>query len=72
MAHRNIFAYTAPGSDGPAFVSLNQHHDGRVVLTVRESKPADAAYGETIDVEIPRTELTEFAFRLGALVAAKG
>lgn len=57
MSHRNIFAYTAPGSDGPAFVSLNQHHDGRLVLTVRGPKPANGTYGETVDVVIPQGEL---------------
>ena len=46
----NIFAYTAPGSDCPAFVALN-YRDNRIVLTARSKG------GPTIDVEIPGDQI---------------
>jgi len=33
--NRNIFAYTAPGSEYPGYVSINREPDGNVTITVR-------------------------------------
>lgn len=48
---RNIFAYTASGLE-PEFISINQHHDGGVVLTAR-SPARCGQIGATIDVPVP-------------------
>jgi hypothetical protein len=57
--HRNIFAWTAPGADSPAFVSINER-DGKFTLDardiVRDGKP-----GATIQITLPRTELANMA-----------
>ena len=33
----NIFAYTAPGSGYPGYVSINRDADGNIAVTVREA-----------------------------------
>ena len=32
---RNLHAYTEPGADYPAYISINRHADGRLTVTVR-------------------------------------
>ena len=55
----NIFAYTEPGSDFPAFISINRRGD-RIVLTAR-SRGGQS----TVDVDFPEQQLLELskAFR---------
>lgn len=53
---KNKFAYTAPESIYPAFVSLNER-DGFMVLTVRGPRKENGDCGETVDVPVPRSEL---------------
>lgn len=48
----NLFAYTEPGSDFPAFISINRRDD-RIVLTARSR----GAAGSTVDVELPAPQL---------------
>lgn len=36
---KNIFAYTAPGSDYPEFLSINET-DGKVSISARGTKPS--------------------------------
>jgi hypothetical protein len=54
--HTNIFAYTAPGSNYPEFVSLNQQADGSITLSVR-GPAIVAACGPQAEVTLPRREL---------------
>ena len=52
----NKFAYTAPESVYPAFVSLNER-DGFMVLTVRGPRKENGDCGETVDVPMSRADL---------------
>lgn len=52
----NKFAYTAPGSSYPAFVSLNER-DGSMVLSVRGPRKNNGDCGDTVEVSIPRADL---------------
>lgn len=52
----NKFAYTAPESIYPAFVSLNER-DGFPVLTVRGPRKKNGDCGDTVDVPLPRAEI---------------
>lgn len=56
VQQKNIFAYTAPGSEYPEYVSLNER-EGSVVLTLRGPKNARGHVGETVDVTLPPLEL---------------
>lgn len=61
---QNFFAYTAAGL-APAYVSLNEHDDGTVVLTARGS--GDGA--KTVEVVLPLEQLAELyrgAYRLAS------
>lgn len=77
MPPRNIFAWTPPTHPYPEFVSLNET-GGQITLTVRGPKraadPPDYPHdlpGHTVEVVLPRAQLTELACRLAALVADK-
>jgi hypothetical protein len=59
--HRNIFAWTAPGANYPAFVSINQQADGTFTLDARQPVQADGSCGVTISIPLPLRELAEMA-----------
>jgi hypothetical protein len=66
--HKNLFAYTAPGSNFPAFVSLNQREDRDLVLTVRAGAKLDGLVpGHTVDVSLPSEEVAKLIEGLLAL-----
>lgn len=48
---KNIFAYTAPGSDYPEFLSINET-DGKISISGRGTKPS-----ETIGIPFPVEQL---------------
>ncbi len=58
--HRNIFAWTAPGANYPAFVSINDRH-GTITLDARGPIQADGKCGETVQIELPTRQLAEIA-----------
>lgn len=39
----NIYAYTEPGSDCPAYISINEHSHSEVAVSVRSSGSAAAS-----------------------------
>lgn len=41
--NKNIFAYTAPGSNYPGYVSINRTPDGDVTITVRAAPDTSSA-----------------------------
>ena len=66
---RNIFAWTAPGADNPAFVSINEQSDGRFTIDARDIV-RDGKCGATIQITLPRTKLADMAKALEDRVAA--
>lgn len=58
---RNIYSYTADGSDTPEFLSIYEI-DGKIIVA---SRPAGCAIGE---LELPRDELLKLLGRLTAEV----
>lgn len=58
MNDRNIFAYTAPGSDFPDYLSINRK-DERVVVTVRGGRGGDLA-----EMTLPQEELDKLIYAL--------
>lgn len=67
MTHLNIFAYTAPHSSLPPFISINVEDDGRVMLHVRSSE-ADGG-GQAV-AEIPRSQIPDLIIGLQAVVSS--
>ena len=61
---KNIFAYTEPGSSFPAFVSLNQHPDGRITLTVRAAGDGGRNMG---DIVLPVEQMNKLAAAITVL-----
>lgn len=53
----NIFAYTAPGSSYPEFLSVNWQ-DGNIVVTVRSSASGDGE-GAQATMTLPRNAAKE-------------
>jgi hypothetical protein len=71
MTQRNIFAYTAPGSDYPPYVSLNEVN-GEVQLTVRGRYDRTVpASGIPAMVLLSCDELEKFADALNAYLAVR-
>lgn len=62
---RNVFAYTAPGADFPAYVSINLVND-KIVLTARDKGAVNLA-----DVELPREKIADLIQSLLALPPVK-
>lgn len=58
MRDRNIFAYTAPGSDYPDYLSINRK-DERIVVTVRGNRGGDLA-----EMALPQEELDKLIYAL--------
>ena len=58
MKDRNIFAYTAPGSDFPDYLSINRR-DERIVVTVRGNRGGDLA-----EMILPQEELDKLIYAL--------
>lgn len=64
MRH-NIFAYTAPGCNYPAYISVNvDDTDDRVVVTVRSLAKEDGSCGDTSEVKLEPKQLSELARKL--------
>ena len=55
---RNIFAWTAPGANYPAFVSINDR-DGKITLDARGPVEADGKCGQTIQIQLSPLNLAE-------------
>ena len=55
--HRNIFAWTAPGTNSPEFVSINCHENGTFTLDARGPATLDGRSGETVRVILPVRQL---------------
>jgi hypothetical protein len=58
MKDRNIFAYTAPGSDFPDYISINRK-DERIVITVRGGRGGDLA-----EMVLPQEEIDRLIYAL--------
>lgn len=58
MKDRNIFAYTAPGSDFPDYLSINRR-DERIVVTIRGNHGSDLA-----EMILPQEELDKLIYAL--------
>lgn len=58
MKDRNIFAYTAPGSDFPDYLSINRK-DEQIVVTVRGRRGGDLA-----EMTLPENELDALIYAL--------
>ncbi len=55
----NIFAYTAPGSEYPGYVSINRTKDGDVSVTVRGEVDKSGEYplpGAVAEFTIPESD----------------
>ena len=52
---RNLAYYTAPGSNYPAFISVNEQDDGQVEITVRSTPEADGTEGVQASVLLDPT-----------------
>lgn len=61
---RNLFAYTAPGTNYPNYMALNRNEDGSLVLDARGPATADGKCGATIQVPVPREEAKRFIHAL--------
>ncbi|MDE2096840.1 MAG: hypothetical protein KGL39_06295 [Patescibacteria group bacterium] len=59
--HRNIFAWTAPGANYPAFVSINDRGADGITLDARGPVQPDGKCGETIQITLPVRQLAEIA-----------
>jgi hypothetical protein len=57
----NLFAWTAPGSNYPPFVSINRKGD-EIYVTVRATPPTKGACGDTITVLTPADAWKETSF----------
>lgn len=64
---KNIAAYTAPGSNYPEYVSINERN-GEVVLTARG--PGGDPSAPTVDVPLPRAELVKLSAEIDKYLAA--
>jgi len=60
----NIFAYTVPGVNYPAFVSVNRDENGGVTIIVRSKANPDGSCGPTAQITLESEELKNLAFRL--------
>lgn len=58
MKDRNIFAYTAPGSDFPDYLSINRK-DEKIVVTVRGNRGGDLA-----EMILPQDEVDALIYAL--------
>lgn len=58
MKNRNIFSYTAPGSDFPDYLSINRR-DEQIVVTVRGGRGGDLA-----EMILPQEELDIMIYAL--------
>lgn len=70
--YTNIFAYTAPGSNYPEFLSINKQDDGTITIDVRSPPSFDvmqsdhpplAVCGPAVRMPLPRDQVA-------ALIAA--
>ena len=55
----NLFAYTAPGTDYPGYVSINRTPEGDVAVTVREAptvRENQFSEGMTVTFTVPADE----------------
>jgi hypothetical protein len=62
---KNLFAYTAPGSSYPEFISVNREPSGGLNIIVRSPSNADGTCGNTAFITLtPQQEcdLTEALF----------
>jgi len=56
---KNLFAYTAPGTDFPEFLSINRQADGRITVTVRgPSRHVEGEHG-WVTMTLPEHELSK-------------
>lgn len=56
----NIAAWTAPGCDYPAFVSINITAPGEVMITVRSPQRPDGGCGHVTAATLSMPEFVEF------------
>jgi hypothetical protein len=62
---KNLFAFTAPGTTYPEFISVNTEDGSNVVeITVREKAKLDGACGQTATISISRHQALELASAL--------
>ena len=64
---KNIAAYTAPGSNYPEYISINERN-GLVVLSARG--PGGDPYARTVDVPLPRRALVMLSAEIDKYLAA--
>lgn len=50
--HRNIHAFTAPGSSFPPYLSINVESDGNVSIHVRSKAAADGRMGSSASISL--------------------
>lgn len=65
---KNIFAYTAPGSNYPETLSINEQDDGSVTIDVRAPASAHGSCGDVVRMSIPQEQLLNLAEAINAKV----
>lgn len=55
MERTNVYAYTAPGSNYPEYISINRTSDG-MEITVRSHAKQDGACGDTASIILSNEE----------------
>lgn len=57
----NVFAYTAPGSSYPEYLSLNVDEHFNLVITVRGEAKGDGSCGETVNITLTPQQVQSLA-----------
>jgi hypothetical protein len=57
----NIYAYTAPSSNYPPYISINRTDNGGVSITVRSPAKDDGACGDSAMITLTQDEFSELA-----------
>lgn len=68
----NIYAYTAPGSSYPEYLSVNVNEDSTVEITVRSKRNGVVACGDTATIKLTGAEFAKFASRAYAFACTNG
>ncbi len=65
---KNVFAYTAPGSDYPEYISVNETNDTNLfTITVRSPRNDDGTEGASATITLTMPQMDELA---GAIIRA--
>lgn len=59
---KNIFTYTAPGSDYPEYISVNETDDpDKFTITVRSPRKADGTCGDAATITLTMVQINLLA-----------